>query len=93
MNLAVSVETGVRGLIPNQIKPDTQTDIIGQSGRTLRLLASPSDLQIRDDQYPNIRLLAKLEKGVFSVDVLTKSHNFTSGRHPDFLPAILLALL
>lgn len=84
MNLAVSIETGVRGLTPNQIKPDIQTDIIGQSGRTLRLFTSSSDLQIRDDQYPNIRLLAKLEEKVFSVDVLTKSPNFTSGRHPDF---------
>jgi hypothetical protein len=84
MSLAVSVETGVKGLTPNQIESNTQTDFIGQSGRKLRLFASPSDLQIRDDQYPNVRLLANLDGKVFSVDVLTKSTFFTSGKHPDF---------
>lgn len=84
MSTVINIETGIKGLTPDQIQPGINTAIYGQSGRIVRLLASAEELQIRDDQYPHVRLLATLEGSTFRVDVLTKSPLFPNGKHPDF---------
>jgi len=84
MSTDINIETGIKGLTPDQIQPGINTAIYGQSGRKVRLLASAEELQIRDDQYPHVRLLANLEGSTFRVDVLTKSPLFPKGKHPDF---------
>lgn len=83
MNLALALETGVRGITPDKIHPGISTIFAGHSGRPLRLSASDDDLEIRDFEHPQLRLLAHREEKVFSVDLHTKSPQFPGGKHPD----------